>query len=628
MKKFITFLFLLPVLTFGQINGIHLQKAVPDGRVDSVYQGINLPKSFTGEDVIIGVTDWGFDYSHPVFYDAELQNYRILRAWDQFRTGGPAPEGFNYGTEYVGQEQLLAAQCDTFNIYDYGYHGTHVASIAAGAGGGTSLRGVAPGSNILLCTFLVEEQAFIDGIRWMYNVAQQEQKRLVVNMSWGLYYMGFMDGTGPIADAMQELSDLGVVFVSSAGNNGDDKFHLHQDFNTNQDTLRSKINFATSKKPQINYGQALTMISSPNTSFKYSVMVLDNSGNILGYTPFFNTADGDFTIDTTCVVLGFPVEMKIDNVQSSVPNHRPSVQLRVKKTIYGGINFGICIVADEGDFHAWNLIELTTGVGNWGAAFMSLGDGWTAGDKEYGISAPSNVDCAITVAAHIARSKNSAGIFTGNGAMASFSSHGPVIDNFTKPDISAPGQDVVAALSSYTTESLESSHNVTFNGRTYGFTSLSGTSMASPFVAGVVALMLEANPYLSPSQIKNILRQTAFHDEYTEASNPLIVGAGKVDAYQAVLAALNTTGIDTQHSVSETRCRVYPNPVASNAYVVIEGDAWQMNAQLFDMSGKMIMEQQVYQGVNDFNLSNLPSGCYFLRINDGQTVMTKKVIKQ
>ena len=93
----------------------HLYRAAIDGRVDSVRAGINLPQEFTGQGVIIGVTDWGFDYTHPVFYDTNMQNYRVLRAWDQFKTSGPAPEGYNYGTEYVGREALLAAQCDTSN---------------------------------------------------------------------------------------------------------------------------------------------------------------------------------------------------------------------------------------------------------------------------------------------------------------------------------------------------------------------------------------------------------------------------------------------------------------------------------------------------------------------------------
>lgn len=632
-KTFILSLFLFPCLLFAQINGIegvNLNKAVPDGRVDSVYQGIDLPQSFTGEGVIIGVTDWGFDYTHPVFYDINKEHYRILRAWDQFRNAGPAPEGFAYGTEFVGQEQLLAAQCDTFNVYEYGYHGTHVASIAAGSGqnGGTSLRGVAPDADIILCTFLVNEQAVIDAFHWMYQVAQQEQKRLVINMSWGLYYMGYMDGTGTLANVMQELSDQGVVFVSSAGNNGDVKFHVHQDFNTNTDTLRSLIGFAEGGGSH-RYGQAVTMTSSPNTSFHYAIAVADDNGNIIGYTPFYDSQSGDFSVDTLAYVVGYPVEYKIDNVASTVPSARPHVNFRVKKSIYGGVQYGLIVAANEGDFHAWNVIELTNNVGNWGGAFTSAGPGWTAGDKEYGIGAPANVPCVISVASHLARQKNnSTGTFTGSGVISSFSSWGPVIGNPDKPDVSGPGQAVKAALSSYTSNiDLTPSNTMSFNGRTYGFCSLSGTSMSTPFVAGVAALMLEANPYLTPEQVKNVLKETAYHDEYTASGPQLAIGAGKVDAYQAVLKALQMTGVD-HHSVSESRCRIYPNPVENSAFVVIEGDESQYDVSLFDMSGRLIQHQQMTPGVNSLDMQSFASGCYFLRMNDGKTVLTKKVIKK
>lgn len=633
MKKIFTlFVLLVPCMLFAQvdaINGVLLNKAVPDGRVDSVYQGIDLPQAFTGEDVIIGVTDWGFDYTHPVFYDVSKQNYRILRAWDQYRNAGPAPDGFNYGTELVGQEALLAAQCDTFNVYEYGYHGTHVTSIAAGSGStSNSFRGVAPGANIILASLQVSEQAVIDAIHWMYQVAQQEQKRLVVNMSWGLHYMGYMDGTGPIATAMQELSDLGVVFVSSAGNNGDVKFHLHQNFNTNTDTLRSVIGFATGGGAYT-YGESITMTSSPNTSFSYALAVIDDEGNVLGYTPFYNTASGDFSMDTVSDVVGYPVEYRIDNVASSVPSALPHVRLRVKRTIYGGIRYGLVVAADEGDFHAWNVIELTNDVGNWGGVFSSAGPGWTNGDKEYGVGAPANVPCVIAVAAHQARQKNNTtGEFTGAGNMANFTSWGPVIGNPDKPDISAPGQSVMAALSSYTNNTDHTPANTfNFNGRTYGFCSLSGTSMSSPFVAGVVALMLEANPYLTPDQVKSILKETAFHDQYTEATSPVRYGAGKVDAYQAILRALNYDGVE-QHSVSDSRCRVYPNPVENKAFVVIEGDESSYDAQLFDMSGRLLQVQQMSSGVNTLDMQACASGCYFLRVNDGKTVITRKVIKK
>lgn len=629
-KTFILFLLLIPSLLWAQIDAIDgawLNKAVPDGRVDSVYQGINLPQAIKGEDVIIGVTDWGFDYTHPVFYDEQLQNYRILRAWDQFRNAGPAPEGFTYGTEFVGQEQLLAAQCDTSNVYEYYYHGTHVASIAAGAGAGTMYRGVAPAANILLCSFLVNEQAVIDAFHWMHQVALQEQKRLVINMSWGLYYMGYMDGTGPIAEVMQELSDQGVVFVSSAGNNGDVNFHVHQDFNSNTDTLRTVIEFATGGGSH-GYGQSITMTNSPNTSFRYAIAVMSPQGVVYGYTPFYDTQSGDFSVDTTAYVLGVPVNYKIDNVASSTPSARPHVRLRIQKTIYGGIKFGLIVKADEGDFHAWNVIELTNDVGNWGGDFTSVGTGWTSGDKEYGIGAPANAHCAIAVAAHQARQKNySTGLFTGNGDIAYFSSWGTMIDGTDKPDISAPGVSVKAALSSYTNSGYTPTNTFSFNGRTYGFYSLSGTSMSSPFVAGVVALMLDANPYLTPEQVKNILRQTAYHDDFTASGPQLAVGAGKVDAYQAVIMAFLTSGVE-KHSVNDSRCRVYPNPVENRAFVVIEGNESQYEAQLFDMSGRLVQSQQMKAGVNTLDMKDCASGCYFLRVNDGKMLLNNKLIKK
>ena len=220
MKKIILFLISF-ILIISGLNAQDLYRARQDGHVDSVYNGTNLPDAYRGDGVIIGVTDWGFDYTHPVFYDSTLMHYRVLRAWDQYRTAGPAPVGFNYGTELVGQEQLLAAQCDTVNIYGHHYHATHVSSIAGGGGVGTPYRGVAPDAEFIFATFRPDEQSVIDAFEWMYQVAQQEQKRLVINMSWGLYWMDNFDGTGPVGRKMQELSDLGVVFVTSGTADGD-----------------------------------------------------------------------------------------------------------------------------------------------------------------------------------------------------------------------------------------------------------------------------------------------------------------------------------------------------------------------------------------------------------------------
>ena len=75
-------------------------------------------------------------------------------------------------------------------------------------------------AQFLFCSFLIDAAAALDGVAWMQQVAQQDGKRLVVNMSWGLYYMGTLDGHSLISQALDQFSAEGVVFSISAGNNG------------------------------------------------------------------------------------------------------------------------------------------------------------------------------------------------------------------------------------------------------------------------------------------------------------------------------------------------------------------------------------------------------------------------
>lgn len=192
-----------------------LDKAVKDIRADSVHAGIGLPQGYTGKDVYIGITDWGFDYTSPMFYDTTLSESRIIAAWDQFKTSGPSPIGFNYGTEYASPQSILAAESDTSNIYNYGTHGTHVAGIAAGSGAGLAYRGVAFESKLLFVTFTFNVASVLDAWEWMYQKALADGKRLVINMSWGIYHFGTLDGTSLLSQAITAYTDLGVIFVNS-----------------------------------------------------------------------------------------------------------------------------------------------------------------------------------------------------------------------------------------------------------------------------------------------------------------------------------------------------------------------------------------------------------------------------
>lgn len=108
--------------------------------------------------------------------------------------------------------------------------------------------------------------------------------------------------------------------------------------------------------------------------------------------------------------------------------------------------------------------------------------------------------------------------------LADFSSRGPTRDNRLKPDIVAPGVNILAAKANTKDQYVE----------------MSGTSMSTPFVAGVAALMLDVNNDLSPSVIKSIMIETA--DSWGDNGMNYDYGSGRLDAYEAIKAAGNLKG--------------------------------------------------------------------------------------
>src|SRR5690606_115079 len=157
--------------------------------------------------------------------------------------------------------------------------------------------------------------------------------------------------------------------------------------------------------------------------------------------------------------------------------------------------------------HFWNVTELDNDVGNWGQAFQAPLNGWTVGDREYGISEPACTESLITVAAYNGEYQTGNGNWAG-GNIAAFSSWGPTMDGRIKPDLAAPGVSVASSISSFTDNSYSSILNVPFEGRTYPFARFSGTSMSAPAVTGIVALLLEADPTLTPAEVKELLKST------------------------------------------------------------------------------------------------------------------------
>jgi len=175
------------------------------------------------------------------------------------------------------------------------------------------------------------------------------------------------------------------------------------------------------------------------------------------------------------------------------------------------------------------------------------------------------------------------------------------------PDISGPGVDILSC--SYSNPA--------------GYTTMSGTSMATPHLAGCMALLLSINPDLTPAQVDSILEVTSV--DRGAAGKDNYYGAGRVDVYQAALAALELTGTESEtqagvESFGSVLSGVSPNPVLSQAsfslFMPVAGSA---NVSVFDVSGRLVSSVhtgQLDSGSHLFNWSvptDIGCGLYFVR---------------
>ena len=212
---------------------------------------------------------------------------------------------------------------------------------------------------------------------------------------------------------------------------------------------------------------------------------------------------------------------------------------------------------------------------------------------------PGGLSCAICV-----------GSVDENDTVASSSSEGPVTWQDTefgdyayepgigliRPDVSAPG--VIIWSLKY--------NNI------YDYDYMSGTSQATPCVAGIVALMLHENPELTPAAICQILEETSLKLTPTKSNR---TGVGRVDALAAVTAAAEWDGVNQSTIESVT---LWPNPVENILYLnVTDGAA----VSIFDMTGRMVKCEK-YQGQLD--VSKLTSGVYTIKVEDITVRFVKK----
>ena len=200
-----------------------------------------------------------------------------------------------------------------------------------------------------------------------------------------------------------------------------------------------------------------------------------------------------------------------------------------------------------------------------------------------------------------------------NDAAADFTSQGPVTWQDTefsdyaynpgigliRPDVCAPGVNI---------KSLDY-NNIS------GYTTMDGTSQATPCVAGIVALMLQKNPELTPAQICQILEETSVKLTPNKSN---ITGVGRVDALAAVNAVPAWDGVEEQSIEAE----IFPNPSSGSFTIACEG---LKQVSVYSVDGRLVKAFEVHN--SQCCIEGLESGVYLVRMGTDEGIVVRKMVK-
>jgi len=474
----------------------HLSAVQPEIRLTGAGGARTVTED--GSGVLIGVIDTGFDLSHPAFRDSSGK-LRVAGLLDQTN----------------GNREFTTAQLETGWANgsnpgsDENGHGTHVASIA----GGTrfhNLEGVAPKAKFLLVKTDFRNTA--NAVVWTFQKAGAAP--CAVNMSLG-HHFGPHDGTTSEERLQESLTGPGKIIVVSAGNERDDNIHIGSRFTAGSS---QEAVFNILRRQNQTPGVALTAWYSQSDVFEGALITPAGQTLPLPAIGFTDRFPGSTQIEISrrLYPLGNLVQVQI---VIDLPFNAPPLALRNWKLRFN------CTQASVGRLDSW--------FGNSGFAVFHDSP-FVERARTVGMVATGK-GC-LAVASHIDRVTwdSDGGDQQSNlviGQISPFSSVGPSRDGRQKPEISAPGQFVSAALAKGSnlaglTQRADNANRVL---------TIEGTSMSAPVMTGVVALMLQKKSTLTLADIRTILQNTARRDANAPTWDPNF-GFGKVDVAAAIAA--------------------------------------------------------------------------------------------
>ena len=518
------------VVRMEKEGGFHycLDEARKTANVNPVTNGDNpLPQAYTGKGIIVGVLDGGIQYNHPTFLDANGQT-RFRKVWDfDNKDGQPEPVVLTNAADILARKYRYS----TCNGIGATNHGSHVAGIATGSG---RYRGMAPECDILYSDAAMNplsERAYelysdflLTSVKNMTDYATEHQQPLVINISLG-NNLGFSTETKLLQEAFGLLTGPGRIIVAANGNEGnpeESKSYFHSGSN-----LKESIYFSGRSMP-MNYD--IIWKTGGTLSFSFDVRIGDKSN-----TETFSTTqlvDGMLpAVERSAYKMNF---LQLDDA----PDGKHVYKLRL---IPKEANMSLDITASVTGEQSFETFSKMLNI-----ASADPADGCTISNA-YTSIVPGAFPNVVAVGNYCSRAlpddyyyseelgKTVTDVQT--GVMNPSSSWGPTWDGRNKPDVAAPGS-IISSGNWYNPnneEEVVETYDIEGSDAKETWTGQSGSSQASPTVAGIVALWLQAKPDLAPDDVLTVIKNTSHAIEPIPNNHS---GAGIIDAYAGLCSIL------------------------------------------------------------------------------------------
>ena len=515
-----------------------------------VRGGLN---GLTGKGVIVAVIDSGLDFRHPDFITVDSSgnpSSRLLYYWDTFPesnvpsvAGAPAPLAYPNGTPagklYTRQRlnEELRGNLRRIPDPDPNSHGTAAAGVAAGNGRASSGRwvGVAPDADLIGVRIgsrdgTIPNMFLLNAIvQWLFQVASAERKPLVISCSFGGQH-GARNGQSVFERHLGshfENSPPGRAILIAAGNERQKALHAQLRFGGS--TAYGTLAWCGAQKNSL----LQLFFSAPNQTVSASDIVIEPLK--LGFPP---GSSGD------CGPAAAVGILQADPLESN----------QITRELEGALLVapgpgGLKIYSRSGrtvNLHAYFAVMSAT-PSFFYESITIAGKGFPVRRMAEQIAMPGTTRYALTIGSYDFNDQ-----FNGQpmracrqvvtpGQLSCYTNPGFSRDAVIKPEITAPGEFYTTPSARLTDGTLAAPDASDSSGSYRWF---NGTSAATPYAAGVVALMLQKNPNLTIFDVKSYLMRNATRDTITEATPNQNWGYGKLDlaAVQRILAAIPGAG--------------------------------------------------------------------------------------